>query len=106
LSQAEWSGASLTRGGQEIVADVANSWAQVPLTRFDINGLADLASTPEGQFRINAARASAVIAELRRLEVPVADLTIVDVGDDTVPKATDASGDIASQHRIEIVIHR
>jgi hypothetical protein len=87
LSQGEWKGAVLTESGHQIIADVVKSAAAVPVTVFDINTLADMASTPAAQRRIADARAAAVREELVRAGVAAGDIVVqtVETADGSVP---------------------
>ncbi|HKM65148.1 MAG TPA: hypothetical protein VJY39_21935 [Acidisphaera sp.] len=103
LSQGEWRGRALTESGRVIIADAARGAASGPTTQIDINGLADLASTPEGQRRTSRSRVEAVREEFVRDGVAPDDIAVqeIDTADGSIPPL---QGEAATK-RVVIVFH-
>ncbi len=103
LSQGEWLGSALSPSGRELIADAASGATATTITQIDINGLADIASTPSRQKRISDERLAAARAEFVRLGIPDGDIGVEAV---TTSDGSDPAlqGGLLAR-RVVIVVH-
>jgi len=100
----DWDRAELSDRARQIVADAATGSAKAASTRISVAGHADSSGTPAYNAPLSQRRADAVAAELVRLGVPKAAISITAFGD-TKPLVPTAAGVREPQNRrVEIVL--
>ena len=101
----DWDKSDLTARAQQIIAEAAQNSTRVAATRIDVAGHADKSGTPTYNQGLSLRRANKVAAELVRLGVPRAAISIMAFGD-TKPLVPTAAGVREPQNRrVEIVLH-
>lgn len=103
LSQGEWNGAKLTDSGRLLIGDAVKDAVDGTITQININGMADLASSPVSQRRMSDARVKTTQHELIRIGVAEQEIGVqgVETADGSVPPP---SGEAATK-RVVIVVH-
>jgi outer membrane protein OmpA-like peptidoglycan-associated protein len=100
----DWDGAELSTRARQIIADAATASTKVPTTQISVAGHADSSGTPAYNMALSKRRADGVAAELVRLGVPKAEISISSFGD-THPLVPTAPGVREPQNRrVEIVL--
>jgi outer membrane protein OmpA-like peptidoglycan-associated protein len=100
----DWDRADLTDRSRQIIAEAASASTKVAATRIEVAGHADRSGTPAYNLGLSRKRAATVAAELVRLGVAKASITINSFGD-TMPLVPTAAGVREPQNRrVEIVL--
>ncbi len=100
----DWDKADLTARAKQIIAEAAQNASRVKLTRIEVSGHADKSGTAAYNQKISQLRADNVAAELVRLGVPQAEISVMAFGD-THPLVQTAAGVREPQNRrVEIVL--
>lgn len=100
----DWDRADLTDRARQIIADAATASTKVASTHIEVAGHADRTGTAAYNMELSHRRAATVAAELVRLGVPAAAITVSSFGD-TRPLVPTAAGVREPQNRrVEIVL--
>jgi OOP family OmpA-OmpF porin len=100
----DWDKADLTARARQIISDAATNATAVKVTTIEVSGYADRSGTPAYNQKLSLRRADNVAAELVRLGIPKAEISIMAFGD-THPLVPTAAGVREPQNRrVEIVL--
>jgi len=100
----DWDKADLTARAKQIISEAAANAAKVKLTRIEVSGHADRTGTAAYNQALSLRRANNVAAEMVRLGVPQAEISVMAFGD-THPLVPTAAGVREPQNRrVEIVL--
>jgi len=100
----DWDKADLSARARQIIAEAAGASTKVAVTRIEVSGNADKSGTPAYNKVLSQKRADAVAAELVRLGVSKASISVTAYGD-TKPIVPTAAGVREPQNRnVEIVL--
>jgi hypothetical protein len=81
LSQSEWQGVVLNASGHRLIGEAMKQGRTTEMTIIDVNGWADLPTSPASQQRVADARLKAVRDELIRNGVDAKDIAVLVIDD-------------------------